>query len=81
MSNSERWQKIEQLYHAAATLAPDARAELLAGADEDVRQEVESLLRVQGTAETLDHCWRKRTGPTCIPAGRAVCDRRLTRIS
>ncbi len=43
----ERWQRIEQLYHAALALPPDDRAALLATAspdDDAVRREVEALL-------------------------------------
>jgi hypothetical protein len=39
-----RSRQIEELYHAALGLAPDARAALLAGADPTVREEVQSLL-------------------------------------
>src|SRR5690348_14225483 len=43
----QRWQEIERLYHAAAELEGGARAAFLAqacGGDDDLRQEVESLL-------------------------------------
>jgi serine/threonine protein kinase/Tol biopolymer transport system component len=44
----ERWARIEELYHAARDLPPDARAEFLADACQDdhaLRDEVASLLR------------------------------------
>jgi serine/threonine protein kinase len=43
----ERWQEIERLYHSALEYAPERRAAFLkeaAGADEDLRREVASLL-------------------------------------
>lgn len=45
--STERWPRIEQLFHEAADLAPDRRSEFLkrgCGADEELRREVESLL-------------------------------------
>jgi eukaryotic-like serine/threonine-protein kinase len=45
--NHERWRRIEDLYHAARSLTPDARAQFLATAcrgDESLRSEVESLI-------------------------------------
>ncbi len=47
-----RARQIEQLYHEALGLAPEARAALLARADPDVRREVESLLDAD-TSESL----------------------------
>ena len=47
--NTARSKKIEELFHAAVALDPQARAALLANADSDVRREVESLLE-QDTA-------------------------------
>lgn len=40
----QRWREIEELYHAALDREPAARAALLAGADPELRREVESLL-------------------------------------
>jgi serine/threonine protein kinase/tetratricopeptide (TPR) repeat protein len=40
----ERWREVEQLYHAALEHSSGERATLLAGADPDMRGEVESLL-------------------------------------
>src|SRR5262245_12025340 len=45
---TERWQKIEELYHAAAELEPDRRSSFLDEAccgDDALRAEIESLLR------------------------------------
>ena len=50
----ERWQQIEQLYHAALERAPDARAVFLDQAsdgDQALRQEVESLLAYDEPAQ------------------------------
>jgi serine/threonine protein kinase len=50
----ERWRQIEELYHAALERAPDERADFLAescGADQFLRQEVESLLAYDTRAE------------------------------
>lgn len=46
----ERFQQIEELFHAAREKSPEQRAALLAHTDPDLRMEVESLL-AQGTAE------------------------------
>src|ERR1051325_4997264 len=45
---AERWQRVEELYHAALSRADDQRAAFLArecGSDEELRREVESLLQ------------------------------------
>lgn len=45
--NSERWQRIDQLFHSALEREPGARAAFLTQAcmgDEALRREVESLL-------------------------------------
>ena len=47
--NSERLRQIEDLVHAARACDGDARADLLAGVDTDLRREVESLLAYQRT--------------------------------
>ncbi|MGH9834177.1 MAG: hypothetical protein ACRD9Y_14250 [Blastocatellia bacterium] len=50
----ERWKQVEQLYHAALEHEPGAREAFLAQAcagDEDLRREVEELLRYDGEAE------------------------------
>jgi len=50
---TERWRQIEQLYHAAREREPRERDRFLqeACADEEVRGEVESLLRCEAQAE------------------------------
>ncbi len=51
-----RWQQIEEVYHAALERAPDERAAFLAqtcAEDSGLRREVEALLRYDGTAESL----------------------------
>jgi serine/threonine-protein kinase len=54
----ERWNQIEQLYHAALQLQPDERSRLLreaCGGNEELRREVESLLNYETeTAMVLD---------------------------
>src|SRR5215471_10458396 len=50
---SERFQQIEELYHAARERTAEERAALLAEADPEVRREVESLL-AQPNHEFLD---------------------------
>jgi len=52
----ERWKQIEQLYHAALEREPGARDAFLAQAsagDEELRREVEELLRYDGAAESF----------------------------
>src|SRR5262245_36746750 len=54
--NNQRWQQIEELYHAALERAPEERAAFLAEAcadDSDLRREVEELLRYDGEAESF----------------------------
>ncbi len=46
MSNG-RWQRVEEIFHSAADLSPEARSAFLGrecGGDESLRKEVESLL-------------------------------------
>jgi serine/threonine protein kinase/Tol biopolymer transport system component len=45
---SDRWRQIEELYQAALKLGAAERSALLAGADPDLRREVEALLAEQG---------------------------------
>src|SRR5262245_5334786 len=50
----EQYRLVGELYHAALDLAPEAREEFLAGAcgdDDELRREVESLLRARGQAD------------------------------
>jgi len=53
---SERWQRIDRLFHRALDCAPENRANLLSEAchgDADLRNEVESLLRAHEQDKTL----------------------------
>ena len=50
----ERFQQIEELYHAARTSTEEERAAMLAGADPELRREVESLLAQPDSARFLD---------------------------
>jgi serine/threonine protein kinase/Tol biopolymer transport system component len=53
---SERWQRIDQLFHRTLDCAPENRANLLSEAcrgDADLRNEVESLLRAHEQDKTL----------------------------
>ena len=45
---SDRWRQIEELYQSALKLGAEERSALLAGADPDLRREVEALLAEQG---------------------------------
>jgi serine/threonine protein kinase len=48
MINKDRWEKVEDIYHAALERDPDARDSFLAeacGSDEELRTEVDSLLQ------------------------------------
>ncbi|HEY6120520.1 MAG TPA: protein kinase [Pyrinomonadaceae bacterium] len=54
MVNAERWEQVEQLYHAALERGADERAAFLADAcsgDESLRREVESLLAYENQAK------------------------------
>src|SRR5215471_12137579 len=51
---SERFQQIEELYHAARARTGEERAALLAQADPEVRREVESLLAQPDSDNFLD---------------------------
>ncbi len=51
-----RWERMEEVFHAAVELAPEARASFLAracGADGELRREVESLLAQHGEGDSL----------------------------
>src|SRR5262245_31756383 len=52
----EHWKQVEQLYHAVLEREPDAREAFLAQAcagDEELRRDVEGLLRYDGEAESF----------------------------
>ena len=54
--NAQRWRQIEQLYHSARELDGDERDRFLkqaGGGDEELRQEVESLLSYETETATL----------------------------
>src|SRR5215470_2326409 len=54
--NSERWRKVEQLYHSALECEVNQRAAFIAEAcsdDDSLRREIESLLAHQSRAESL----------------------------
>src|SRR5215813_11836870 len=51
---SERFQQIEELYHAVLEGTPEQRARLLAQADPELRREVESLLQEQTGDQFLE---------------------------
>src|SRR5260221_9554387 len=50
----ERFQQIEELYHAARERTGDERAALLALTDPELRREIESLLAQPGGGDFLD---------------------------
>jgi hypothetical protein len=50
----ERFQQIEELYHAARARTGEERAALLAQADPELRCEIESLLAQPDSAKFLD---------------------------
>jgi serine/threonine protein kinase len=52
--SSEQFERVGELYHAAMELAPEARPDFLAevcGGEEELRREVESLLRARAQAD------------------------------
>lgn len=64
--NPERWRSLEELYQAALDRAPDQRAAFLKEAcpDDEVRREVESLLRFERKDDTfMQHSpWAQSSG-------------------
>jgi serine/threonine protein kinase len=50
----QRWQQIEDLYHAARDCSPADRAALLEGTDPDVRDRVERMLALDSDGHILD---------------------------
>jgi hypothetical protein len=62
----ERWKQVEQLYHAALEREPGARGTFIDQAcagDEELRREVEELLRFDGAAAVMG------TGRCGVPGG------------
>jgi serine/threonine-protein kinase len=49
----ERWQRIEELYHAALEASGAERAALLAQSDPDVRRDVEAMLAQEGSGAVV----------------------------
>jgi eukaryotic-like serine/threonine-protein kinase len=67
--NPERWERVEQIYHAALDREPDQQAAYLEEAcagDDSLRKEVESLLACQDSAEGI------LKSPAIAPAARDV---------
>src|SRR5579872_5016109 len=69
MMDSERWQRVEQLFHSALERAPNDRKAFLANAcdrDADLQQHVEILLAQSGPTEALldKRAWRAATDLT-----------------
>src|SRR4051794_16234215 len=65
----ERWQLMERLYHAAAAVAPDARAALLdeaCGGDAALGREVMAMLENEEEAEPF------LSDPAAVVAARAT---------
>ena len=65
----ERFQQIEELYHAARERPAEERAALLAAADPEVRREVESLLAQRAGGELRPDGRRYRVRRTRHPRG------------
>jgi len=49
----ERWQRIEEIYHAALKITGAERAALLAQSDPDIRRDVEAMLAQESTAALM----------------------------
>ncbi len=52
--NADRFQRLEELYHAAREASSEQRAALLAETDPELRRQIESLLRERTGGEFLD---------------------------
>jgi len=61
--NPDRWQQIESLFHAVVERPESERDAILAGADQDIRQEVEALLAQENRNMALDNS----LAPPCFP--------------
>lgn len=71
---SERWQRIEKIYHEALQRPPDQRVALLeisCGYDYDLRHEVESLLANTDLAESFLES-RSREAANNLPPGKQI---------
>src|SRR5579871_6547894 len=67
--DSERWEKVSQLFHAACEYAPGKRSAFLAVAchEEDLRREVESLLNQAISDEGPLERVAEHAGERCLP--------------
>jgi len=70
----ERFQEIEELYHAAREKSAEERAALLARTDPELRREIESLLRQRAGGEFLER-------PAIENAPQLVEDATLTKTA
>src|SRR4051794_31083699 len=64
---SERWNKIEQLYHAASALPESERQRYLAAAcgdDPEMQRDVEALLAQDSGTLLERRTWLQKIGPT-----------------
>jgi eukaryotic-like serine/threonine-protein kinase len=74
--HTERWKRIEEVYHAAMEVAPQQRGVFIAEAckgDEDLRKEIEALLAGDGSPTgVLDHpVWQRPDEPAApVPGTR-----------
>jgi Tol biopolymer transport system component/tRNA A-37 threonylcarbamoyl transferase component Bud32 len=70
--DSQRWKRIEEIYHSVLELAPRERAAFIAEAckgDEDLRKEIEALAARDGSPTgVLDHAVWQRPGESTAPA-------------
>jgi TolB-like protein/Tfp pilus assembly protein PilF len=68
-ANPERWQRLEELFHAALDQSVDQRADFLAegcGHDHDLRRELESMLVHNEQARVLSNLRPMRSGRKCF---------------
>src|SRR3954464_7089998 len=70
----ERFQQIENLYHAAREATGEGRAALLAQTDPELRREIESLLEKRIGGEFLD-------GPAILNAPELLADATVTAVA
>jgi len=74
--DSERWRRVEELFHAALAVAPEAQQALLSdacGNDADLRREVESLLARREQADSF----LETNAPETVTARAALLGRQL----
>jgi hypothetical protein len=78
----DRWKDVERLYHAARAEAPEARPAFLAkacGGDEELQQELQSLLAHASAAGVLDLVHDRVSERTNDPTRTGIEGPRLTR--